>query len=176
MVLHTHRKQKIQDADETPFDPTGSDFDPSVDNVGQALRELDQITIDTLTEFEAFESPSQESTTSNSFVTKSGYPYTTSSKSTGFYAIDYTTQVGQGSNNKISQMRVQWRQGTSGTWIDLIDTQSELRDVGFVPWSGFSIVELTSAGVFQVRIQYANPGAGSCIIKEANIKVGKVSD
>lgn len=175
--MSTRRGTATQTAESVPFDPTGSDFDPlTVKTVADALRELDQITIDTLTEFEAFNSPSIESTTSDSLVLKAGYPYTTTTKTPGFYAIDYTAQMGQLSNNSISQLVVQWRPGISGTWITLLNTQQELRDVGYVPWSGFSIVQLNSTGLFQVQLLYANPGTGTCLIREANIKVGKVSD
>ena len=131
--------------------------------------------IDTLTEFESFSSPGQEDTTSDTPITKSGYPYTTEIKSIGFYSINYSAQMGQSNNNSISQLIVEWRPGTTGTWLSILDTQQELRDIGFVPWSGFSVVQLSTTSVFQVRIQYANPGAGTCLIKEANITIGKVS-
>ena len=175
--MSSRRGRPTQTADSLPFDTTGSDFSPStVSTVGDALRELDQITIDTLTEFESFGSPSEETTTSNSLITNSGDPYTTGLKSAGKDCIDYSAQIGQGSNNNISQLVVEYREGISGTWTVLLDTQQELRDTGFVPWSGFSIVTLNTNTVFQVRIRYANPGTGSCLIREANIKIGKVSD
>lgn len=166
-----------QVAESVPFDNTGlpSSFD-GAENVRDAIIAAFSPPIETLTEFESFGSPGLETTTSNSLVTKSGYPYTTSVKSIGTYAIDYTAQVGQGNNNQLSRLVVQWRLGTAGSWITLLDTEQELRDVGFAPWSGFSLVSVPSAQVFQVRIQYANPGSGSCRIQEANIKIGKVSN
>jgi hypothetical protein len=131
--------------------------------------------IDTLTEFESFSGVSEESTTSDTPIVKSEYPVTTELKSAGFYTINYSAQVSQSSNNALTKLIVEWRPGTSGTWLELLDTEQELRDVGFVPWSGFSVIELTTTQVFQVRISYANPGAGTALIKQANITIGKVS-
>jgi hypothetical protein len=166
-----------QVAASVPFDNTGlpASF-AGVDNVRDAIVAAFSPPIETLTEFESFGSAGLETTTSNSLVVKSGYPYTTSVKSVGTYAIDYTAQVGQGNNNQLSRIVVDWRLGTSGAWTTLLDTEQELRDVGFAPWSGFSLVTVPSAQVFQVRIQYANPGSGACRIQEANIKIGKVSN
>jgi len=131
--------------------------------------------IDTLTEFESFSSPGLESTTSDTPVIKAGYPYTTTVKSSGFYALNYSVQIGQGSNNSLSRLVIEWRPGTSGTWLGVIDTTQSLRNEGFAPWSGFSIIELTTSTAFQVRIRYANPGNGGCTIRQANITIGKIS-
>ena len=131
--------------------------------------------IDTLTEFESFSSPGQESTTSNTPVIKSGYPITTTDKTAGSYLINYSVQMGQGNNGRVSQLVIEWRAGTTGTWIELFNTSQELGNTGYSPWAGFSIVELPVDNVFQVRVSYANPGQGSCLIREANITIGKVS-
>ncbi len=131
--------------------------------------------VDTLTEFESYGSPSLEETTSDTPLVKVGYPYTTEIKSAGTYSITYSIQAGQSSNGKISQAIIEWRIGTSGTWLELINIEQALPTTGFVPWSGFSIVTLPNDSVFQVRISYANPGQGSCLIREANITLGKVS-
>ncbi len=170
-------KSKIQDADETPFDTTGSEFDPlTVDTVGDALRALDSVTIETLTEFESFTSSSLETTTSDSLVIKTGYPYTSSIKSAGSYIVNHTAIVGQSSNNRESQHTVEWRLGTSGTWTTEVDISRVYTRGGDVEIrSGFFEVTLPTDGVFQLRIRYANPGSGSCTIEEANITIGKVS-
>jgi hypothetical protein len=166
----------LGDAIDIFFDNSTNGF--VANTVQEAIEELAEngITIDALTEFEAFDSPNQESTTSSTPQIKTGYPYTTDTKSAGSYVINYTAQISQGSDNKVSRLIIEWRLGTSGTWQEILDTKQELRANGFVPWSGFSVVDLPNDSQFQVRISYANPGAGSCIIKEANITIGKVAD
>jgi hypothetical protein len=176
--MSTRRGSPTQVADSIPFDTTGSDFDPStVFTVADALRDLDNITIDTLTEFEAFGSAGLETTTSNGWVTKSGYPYTTTSKSPGDYIVNYTAQIGNNSNNTEIGFRAQWRLGTSGTWIDLVDIRRQVpRGGDTILTTGFSIVTLPASGVFQVRIEYGQTDSGGTgSIQEANITIGKVS-
>ena len=56
--------------------------------------------IETLTEFEAFSDNTQESTTSNAWVTKNNFPYTTSTKTAGEFVIDYSAQIGQSDKQK----------------------------------------------------------------------------
>lgn len=164
-------------AKEIPFDPTGTDFDSTVKSVDDALRQLDTLDLKTLTEFEAYQSPATQSTTSDSLVVKTGYPYTTTTKSAGVYVIDHTAEIGQGSNNRESRHTVEWRPGTTGTWITLVDISAVFTRGGdYELRSGFNIIELVADGVFQVRFRFANPGGGSCLIREANIKIGKVSD
>lgn len=178
MVLRKGFKYALKVAKEIWFD--NSNVDSDADNVQDVIEEILNgdlnIPIDALTEFEAFDSPNTESTTSSTPQIKTGYPYTTEQKSAGHYVINYTAQMSQGSNNKVSRLVIQWRLGTSGTWVPILDTQQELRDFGFVPWTGFSVIELPTDSQFQVQISYANPGAGSCIVKEANITIGKVAD
>lgn len=178
MSIKQFIKQKVQTAKETFFDPTNSDFDSNITDVQTALEQISNLDLKTLTEFEAFASAGLESTTSNGWVTKTGYPFTTVTKTAGFYIIDHTVQCGQSDKEKNIGHRVQWRQGTSGTWIDLLDIRDAVGvDNAFQVRTGFNVVELTSDGVFQVRIQFGQTDEGGTgRIKEANIKIGKVSD
>jgi hypothetical protein len=167
-------KTKIQEASDTPFDNSTNGL--TSDNVQDAILEASSPPIETLTEFESFSSPGLESTTSNSLIVKSGYPYTTATKTAGEYVIDHTATVGNNSNNKESRHTVEWRLGTSGSWTTAVDISKNFIRGGDVELrSGFFSITLATSGVFQVRIRYANPGGGSCIIEEANIKIGKVS-
>lgn len=169
---------QLLDAEEENFDPTGTTLVST--KTGPAIRELAQNPppIDALTEFEAFESASQQSTTSNGWVTKSGYPYTTDVKTAGTYVIDHTAQVGQSDKEKTVGHRVQYREGTSGTWITLIDIRDALStDGAFQVRTGFNLLTLTTDTVFQLRIQWGQTDdGGTGLIKEANIKIGRVAD
>ena len=142
------------------------------------VQSLQSLSIDALTEFEAFESPGREATTSNGWVTKSGYPYTSVEKSAGFFVIDHTALVGNSDKEKQTGHRVQWRQGTSGSWITLVDIRNAVSvDGGTALRSGFNIIELTADTVFQVRIQFGQTDdGGTGDIEEANIKIGKAAE
>lgn len=143
------------------------------------IRDLNNVDISSLTEFESFSGLSQQSTTSNSWVTKSEYPYTTDVKSAGKYIIDFTAQVGQSDKEKEVGSRFQWRPGTSGSWITL---GSEIRDAvstdgAYQYRTTFTEITLATAGVFQVRIQFGQTDdGGTGLIREANIKIGKVAE
>jgi len=179
-ITGTKILSELLDAEEEDFDPGATDLIST--KTGPAIRELadslTEIPIDALTEFEAFSSDSEETTTSNGWITKSGYPYTTDTKSAGDYVIDHTAQVGQTDKEKTVGHRVQWREGTSGTWIDLIDIRDAVStDDAFQVRTGFNIVTLSSDTDFQVRIQWGQTDdGGTGKIKFANIKIGKVSD
>lgn len=134
--------------------------------------------IDALTEFEAFESAAQQSTTSNGWVTKSGYPYTSTPKSAGNFVLNYSAQLGQSDKEKEVGLRVQWRPGTSGTWITLVDVRNGLSvDDGYELRTGFNIITLATDGVFQVRQQFGQTDEGGTgRIRNAAITIGKVAD
>ena len=129
-------------------------------------------------EFESFGSDLQESTTSNNWVTKSGFPYTTDNKTAGTYIIDYTAELGQSDKFKQVGFRVQWREGTTGSWLDLTDIRAGLPTDGeFQIRTGFRQVQLTSDGVFQVRIQFGQTDdGGTGFIQNCNIKIGRVEE
>lgn len=160
------------------YDPSDGEFDPSIDTVKAALDNISNLDLETLTEFESFTSPNQQTTTSSGFQTKSGYPYTTSTKPAGRYIVDHTVQCGNTDKEKRAGHRVQWRPGTSGSWQTLVDIRdANSVDNQFQLRTGFNEIELTADGVFQVRIQYGqNRDGGVTRIREANIKIGKVAN
>lgn len=139
---------------------------------------FDNIPVDALTEFEAFVSDNNQSTTSNGWVTKSGFPYTTDVKSAGEYIIDFTAEVGQTDKEKAVGFRVQWRSGTSGTWITLSDTRNAVSvDDQYALRTGFRQITLAVDTEFQVRLQWGQTDdGGSGLIRNAGIKVGKVAE
>lgn len=145
------------------------------DNVADAIVEA-RDTAQGFTEFEAFGSATQQNTTSNGWVTKSGYPYTTTPKTAGQYILDYTAQVGQSDKEKQVGFRVQYRLGTSGTWLTIADIRDAVStDDAFQFRTSFELITLPSDGVFQVRLQWGQTDdGGTGYIKNANIKVSRV--
>lgn len=144
---------------------------------GCGIRLDEQEDIGALTEFEAFSSDAQENTTSNGWITKSGFPYTTAVKTQATYVIDHTSQLSNSDAEKQVGYRVQWREGTSGTWITLVDVRNGVtQDNEWDLRTGFNLVTLSSETEFQVRIQFGQTDEGGTgRIRFSAIKVGKVS-
>lgn len=136
------------------------------------------VAIDGLTEFEAHPGPSSETTTSNGWVTKSEYPYTSTLKSAGKYVIDYSAQLGQSKTGRLVGIQIQWRLGTSGTWNTLAEVITSFgADDAYGLFSGFNEVTLPSDTVIQIQINWGQTTTGfEGLIKEANIKIGKAAE
>ena len=142
------------------------------------LKPLDDIPVEALTEFEAFASDNNQSTTTNGWATKSGYPYTTDIKSAGQYVVDFTAEIGQSDKFKQVGFRVQWRLFTSGAWNTLSVTKNGVSTDGeYALRSGFRLINLPVTTNFQVRLQWGQTDdGGSGFIKNAGIKIGKVAE
>ena len=167
----------LLDAEQEDFDPTGTILTST--KTGPAIREIAAggIPIDALTEFEAFSDDAEESTTSNGWVTKNNFPYTTSVKSAGDYVVDFSAQIGQSDKEKTVGFRVQWREGTSGSWTTLADARNGLgADDGTELRTAFRVITLSSDTEFQIRIQWGQTDdGGTGTIQNATIKIGKVA-
>ena len=176
-VSGTKKVSDLLDAEQEDFDPTGTVLTST--KTGPAIREIAAggIPIDALTEFEAFSDDPQESTTSNGWVTKNNYPYTTDVKTAGDYVVDFSAQIGQSDKEKTVGFRVQWREGTSGTWITLADARNGLSaDNGTELRTAFRVITLSTDTEFQIRIQWGQTDdGGTGTIENATIKIGKVA-
>jgi hypothetical protein len=128
------------------------------------------------TEFEAYSDNSTESTTSNGWVTKSGYPYTTDVKTAGQYVIDWSAQLGQSDKQKEVGLLVEWREGTSGSWTELADLRDGVsQDDAWDIRTGFNLVTLSTDTEFQIRIRFGQTDEGGTgRIRFAGIKIGRV--
>ena len=147
----------FQVADAVPFDNSSTAL--IAENVQDAIEELHEGNINL--QFDAFTSVALESTTSNSWVTKATYPYTSPVKPAATYMLSHSAIVGQSDKEKEVSHRVQWRQGTSGTWITLVSVKEAVSvDDGAQMRTGFSPITLTSDTVFQVRIQWGQTDDG----------------
>ena len=164
------RDQLEQVAEEIPFDNTSNGF--AADEAQSAIEEA-RDTGFTLGTTEAFNDDSTQSTTSNSWVTKSNFPYTSSTLAAGDYIIDFTAELGQSDKEKDVGYRVQWREGTSGTWLNLTSIINGLSvDDGYELRTGFRIVTVSTSTVIQVRVQWGQTDEGGTgRIRNAGIKI-----
>ena len=165
-----------QVASSTPYD--NEDSGVPQEDVQEVIDAILDGSIGLSATFEAFESVGIQSTTSNGWITKSGYPYTTTTKTAGDYVIDYSAQIGQSDKEKVVGYQVQWRPGTTGTWLELVDVRDGLSiDDGYQLRTGFDIITLPSDGVFQVRVRWGQTDEGGTgRIQRAAIKISKVSN
>lgn len=133
--------------------------------------------ISTLTEFEAFASTSTQSTTSNGWVTKNDYPYTSIEKTPGVYVIDYTALVTNSDKQKAVGLRVQWRED-SGAWQTIHDTRNGVAsDDEYDVRTSFALITVTTDATIGVRMQFGQTDdGGTGRIKDTAIKIGKVSE
>lgn len=165
------------DADRLYVDPTELSWTEAED-LQQVLEDLKNIDIKTLTEFEAYTSDTLESTTSNNWVTKTGYPYITSVKTAGIYVVDFTAEVGQSNANKQVGYRIQWRKVGETVWNDLSETYLQFPQAnGYFFVTSFRRLDLDVDSAIEIRVQWGQTddgGAGR--IRYAGIKLGKVAE
>ena len=129
-----------------------------------------------LAEFEAFSEDPVQFTTSDGWVTRTNYPYTTATKTAGDYIINHSSQVGMDFKERNVGHRVRWRPGTSGTWIDLVEINNAVtRPDAFALRTGFNLINLASAGVFQVTVEFGQTDeGGEAKIQNSGITIAKV--
>jgi hypothetical protein len=98
-----------------------------------------------ITQAEGFISNGTEQTTSDGWVSKSGFPWTTiGTKTAGQFSIRWFAQVGQTKTNRNFGFRVLWRP-TGGTFEVLGEVQLTVnRDGDVIMQSGFKNVTLPS--------------------------------
>jgi len=162
------------------FDNSTNSFTST--NVQDAIEEAASggVTIEQLIEFEGYENTTTHSTTSNGWVQKSGYPYTTSTKSPGKYKIDHTAQLSQTKRESPLGYQIQWRTGTSGSWITLYEVKwgsgaenSSYYDIK----SGISVIELSTETNFQIRFMFGyTVDGGTARMQKTNITLWKVDN
>lgn len=147
-----------QVAKSVPFDNSTNGF--VSEDVQAAIEEAKDTAIGAL-EFEAFESTPEESTTSNFWVTKSSYPYTTSTLSAGTHLLQYSAQMGQSDKQKRVGMRFQYREVGDIMWTTLVDVRDGLSvDDQWELRTGFNLIVLTSDTAIEVRFQWGQTGDG----------------
>ena len=120
-----------------------------------------------ITQAEGFSSVAQETTTSNGWVSKSGFPATSASiKTAGQFSIRWSATVGQTKANRNFGFRVQWRP-TGGVFsvISSVDL-SVPRDNDAFMQSGFQEVTLPTDNTIEVDVQHGQTTDGFASILE----------
>lgn len=137
------------------------------------------VAIDDLTEFEIFSSDSIESTTSDLWITKTGYPYTTTLKTTGTYILDYSCNMTNSLKQKGTGTRVQYRELGDVDWITIqgsellggVNVSNE-----YILRTGFHEIEVTADVELEIRWQFGQTTSGGTgRIKDASVKIAKAT-
>lgn len=130
----------------------------------------------TLTEAEFFFEATEETTTSDNWVT--AFQDESLTKSAGDYLIIHSAAVTNGSNSKDVGHRAQWRPDASGTWFDMTsDILTIDRRDSYVLRTGFFLVTVTEGQTIEVRHQYGQTDSGGTgKIKDKGFIIWKVAD
>lgn len=120
--------------------------------------------------------PGQTNTTSNGWVVN--HLITTPILPAGDYKLEYTHLAGQSDEGKNVGTQVQWREGTSGSWIEVLDTRDGISvDDTFTPRTGFTKITVSSDSVIQVRDRVGQTDEGGTgRIKDSGFSLIKVED
>jgi hypothetical protein len=145
---------------------------------GKSFGALNNVTVEALTQYDSFESSALEETTSDGWVIKSGFPYTTPVREAGTYVVDYSAEIGQSKAAKNVGFRVEWRQGTSGPWIELTNIITGLAAADtYELRTGFQEIVITSTTVIQFQISWGQTNeTGIGRIQKAGVKIGRKGD
>lgn len=162
-------------AEQIPFDPTGTDFPPEVNNVDDALRNLDQLTFENITEAETYFEADLETTTSNGWIT--AFQVETAAKTAGEFIILHSSIISQSASNKVMGYRVQYRLNATGAWIDLLNTTYEGRASTDVPYTSISTINTSNDDTIEVRFEFGlTTGGGTASISNKGFILWKVKN
>jgi len=170
---------RVYPAADISFDPTGlQNFDPTDTNAQLALAKFGDFTVSDLGQEEAFNSLTQETTTSNGWVSKSGFPWTTiNNKTAGEFVVAWSSEVGQTKTNRNFGFRVRARP-TGGTWVTLGEVELSVnRDDDLFMQSGFQEITLPTDNTIEIDIQFGQTTQGnSAIIRNVSVEVQRTGD
>lgn len=155
----------FQVAENVPFNNEGTNF--QAENVRDALIELQEGNVNL--RFDAYISENSQSTTSNGWVTVSGFPYTSPVLEPATYIVSWSIVVCQTDKEKQVGTRVQTRLGTSGGWSTEVGTDIRNAvsvDDGCDTRTSFFTYIVPTSSVFQLRYQFGQTGDGGTATKE----------
>lgn len=161
------------------FDPTGlMNFDPSDDDVDKALQRFGNFSVADLTEAEGDTQNASDSTTSNGWVSRSGFPFlTTDTKTAGLFSIRWSTEVGQSTKNRNYGLLIRWRV-EGGTWETLSSVElSNSRNNNYLMQGGFKEVTVATDSKIEVDMQFGQTNnGGTALIQNSALEVRRISD
>ena len=167
-------------AGDISYDPTGlPNFDPSDTDVKKALDRIGSFSVQDIAEIEGFVSNNTETTTSNNWVSKTGFPWTSASvKSSGIWSLRWFAEVGQTKEGRLFGFRIRWR-ATGDDWSILseIPEAAVSIDDGLIQQSGFKEVALAADNTIEMDVQYGQTDSGfSAIISNVSVEIRRLGD
>ena len=125
------------------------------------------------TAFQAFSDDPINSTTSGTYQTKLSGSSGTDDQAN--YIMQWYCELANSTNNGTTLFRAQWKNTSSGTWINLTEIDSYIgRSSVYVPVNGFKIITNTITDTIDFRLQYAVGSGGTASIKNANFYLFEV--
>ena len=164
-------------AEDSTFDPTGLlNIPPTDTTVQAALETLGNQSVADIAEIESFESTPQETTTSNGWVSKSGFPWTSASKTAGIFSVRWFYEVGQTKASRNFGYRTLLTAPTSET-LSEIPVAGISNDNQRFMQSGFQEYELLSDGPLTVDVQFGQTTDGfSAIMQNVAVEIRRLGD
>lgn len=167
-------------AQDIPFDPTGYlNFDPTDTDVEKALAKIGNFSIGEIAQIEGFVSNNEETTTSNGWVSKSGFPWTTVGvKTAGTFSLRWFAEVGQTKATRNFGFRVRWRPA-GGSWSILSELPllTVSRDNNKFQQSGFKQITLPVDNNIQIDFQHGQTTDGfASILSNVSVEVRRIGD
>lgn len=147
--------------------------DAKLETVKEVLDKLLAFTI-----IEEYSSDTNQSTTSNNWVVKSGFPYTTSDLPAGNYEISFSAEIGQSKKKKVVGSIFEWRDGITGDWVPLSDIRNGLSiSNAYELRSGFRKIIKTVTGVVQLRASWGQTDdGGTGYMRNVTMRMQRIGD
>ena len=131
------------------------------------------VDFESITEADGFSDPSQEETTSNTFVVSTFNPMT-SPKSAGEYLILHSAVVGQDSNNRQADHAIEWRLNGAGAWSELTLIEASFAAGNtFEIRTGVVVLTISEDDTIEFRFLFRRGGGGTARIKQKSITIWK---
>jgi len=170
---------RIYSSEDVSFDPNGfGNFEVTDINVNLALQRFGSFTVADLGQEEAFNSLSQETTTSNGWVSKSSFPITTEfTKTAGQFVVQWSAEVGQTKTNRNFGFRV-LAAPTGSPLVELGNVELTVnRDNDLIMQSGFQEIIVPTDNTIDIDIQFGQTTQGqSAIIRNVSVEVQRTGD
>jgi hypothetical protein len=117
-----------------------------------------------------------EFTTLNSWITKSGSPFTTAIKKAGTYVVMWYAEVGHTVIAAPCGYRLQYRIGTTGTFINLTQSQNGVAVASQLDSrTGFAPILIPSDSVVQFNVQYGATTTGISAIQNSRVMMYRLA-
>lgn len=134
--------------------------------------------VDDLTEYEFFASRATEQTTANNYISKTGFPWTSSAKTAGKYRIDGSAEISNTQKQKSTALRMGYQINGTGPTTYFLDQDDGVSDNGaFCVSSSFEEISLAENDTVDIIVEYGGTtGGGTMRIREVKVSISKVEE